>query len=79
MKWRRQVPLGRFIVDFVSFDHRLIVECDGAQHADSPRDAVRDEWLRSQGFDVQRFWNHEILQQGTNVADTILARCGLPW
>ena len=79
MKWRRQVPLGPFIVDFVSFDHRLIVECDGAQHADNPRDAARDAWLRGQGFVIQRFWNHEILPQPTSVADTILARCGLPW
>ena len=79
MKWRRQVPLGPFIADFVSFEHRLIVECDGAQHAENPRDAARDAWLRAQGFAVQRFWNHEILQQATSVTETILARCGLPW
>ena len=79
MKWRRQVPLGSYIVDFVSFERRTIIECDGAQHGDNPHDAARDAWLRGQGFAILRFWNHEILQQPTTVADTILARCGLPW
>jgi very-short-patch-repair endonuclease len=37
MKWRRQFPLGDYIVDFACLDHRIIVECDGAQHADNPR------------------------------------------
>jgi len=79
MKWRRQFPLGDFIVDFVCLEHRFIVECDGAQHADSPRDANRDEWLNAQGFTIARFWNHEVLRESANVMDTILARCGLPW
>lgn len=79
MKWRRQVPLGNYIVDFVSFEYRAIVECDGAQHAENLRDASRDAWLRAEGFAIHRFWNHEILAQRANVADTILARCGLPW
>ncbi len=78
-KWRRQAALGRFIVDFVCFERRIIVECDGSQHAESPHDAERDAWLRSQGFIVVRFWNHEVLREGANVVDTILARCGLPW
>jgi len=78
-KWRRQVPLGDFIVDFVCFERRLIVECDGSQHADNRRDVVRDAWLERQGFAIARFWNHEILNQHASVIDTILARCGLPW
>ena len=78
-KWRRQVPIGPYIADFVCFEHRLIVECDGSQHAESLRDARRDEWLREQGFDVARFWNQEILRERDNVLNTILARCGLPW
>jgi very-short-patch-repair endonuclease len=78
-KWRRQAPIGAYVVDFVCFEHRLIVECDSSQHAGNCRDALRDDWLREQGFTVARFWNHEILREGENVLNTILARCGLPW
>jgi very-short-patch-repair endonuclease len=78
-KWRRQVPIGIYIADFACFEYRLIVECDGAQHADSLRDMSRDDWLRAQGFAIARFWNHEILHERENVLNTILARCGLPW
>ena len=78
-KWRRQFPLGPFIVDFVCLERRVIVECDGSQPAENPRDEARDAWLRSQGFVVARFWNHEILRERAGVIDTILARCGLPW
>ena len=79
LKFRRQVPLGRYIVDFVCFEHRLIVEADGSQHAESLRDAVRDAWLGAQGYTIVRFWNHEILTNPSSVQDTILARAGLPW
>jgi len=79
MKWRRQFPIGRYIVDFVCLDHRIIVECDGSQHADDPRDAERDAWLNAQGFSIARFWNYEVLSERTIVMNTILARCGLPW
>jgi very-short-patch-repair endonuclease len=79
LKFRRQVPIGAYVVDFVCFEHRLIVECDGFQHADNLRDGRRDDWLRAQGFVVVRFWNHEILHERENVLNTILARCGLPW
>jgi very-short-patch-repair endonuclease len=79
LKWRRQLPLGDFIVDFVCLEYRVIVECDGSQHAESGYDSERDAWLRSQGFTIVRFWNHEILQERANVVDTILSRCGLPW
>ena len=79
LKWRRQVPVGRFIVDFVCFEHRLIVECDGSQHAESPCDEIRDAWLRQQDFTIVRFWNHEVLNAPDSVTDTILARAGLPF
>ncbi|OHE79797.1 MAG: DNA (cytosine-5-)-methyltransferase [Lysobacterales bacterium GWF1_69_6] len=61
-KFRRQVPLGPYVVDFVHFGARLVVEADGGQHNGSPGDGDRDAWLRRQGFLVLRFWNHEILQ-----------------
>ena len=79
LKWRRQVPLGPFIADFFCAEHRLAVECDGSQHAESRRDAARDDWLRSQGIAVQRFWNQDIMTARESVIDTILARCGLPF
>jgi very-short-patch-repair endonuclease len=79
LKWRRQFPIGEFIVDFVCLEHRMIVECDGSQHAENPRDAARDAWLRSQGFEIARFWNHEVLRERESVIDTILSRCRLPW
>ena len=62
-KFRRQQPIGPYIVDFVHFGLRLIVEVDGGQHADALRDMARDVWLRGQGFTVLRFWNNDILQR----------------
>ncbi|WP_254601155.1 endonuclease domain-containing protein [Caulobacter sp. S45] len=66
-KVRRQVPLGRYIVDFVCLDPRVVVECDGGQHADSGYDAVRDAWLRGQGFKVVRLWNTEVRREPEHV------------
>jgi very-short-patch-repair endonuclease len=61
-KFRRQVPLGPYIVDFVCFESRLVVEVDGGQHADSAGDAARDHWLTQNEFRVLRFWNNAVLQ-----------------
>ena len=61
-KFRRQVALGPYVADLVCIESRLVVECDGGQHADSACDAVRDAWMRGQGWKVLRFWNHEVLQ-----------------
>ena len=73
-KFRRQTPLGPFIVDFLCFEARLIVEADGGQHADNSDDRDRDAWLAAQGFRIRRFWNAEILTQPTMVADTLAPR-----
>ncbi len=59
--FRRQQPVGKYIVDFVCFEQKLIVEADGGQHANKSSDKERDAWLRSQGFHVLRFWNNDIL------------------
>lgn len=69
--FRRQYPVGNYIVDFVSFDAKLIVEIDGGQHADSTTDTSRDEWLASQGLKVLRFWNNEVLTNIHAVVDRI--------
>ncbi len=77
-KFRRQAPIGNYIADFVCPSERLIVEADGSQHAESPRDAARDAWFASQGFRVRRFWNAEILQKREMVADTLWADLAAP-
>ena len=69
--FRRQVPIGAYVVDFVCFDARLIVELDGGQHAQSQRDRVRDGWLLSQGFTVLRFWNNDALRNTDSVIEQI--------
>ena len=72
-KFRRQQPIGPYIVDFVCLKCRLIVEADGGQHTDAAEyDRSRTAWLESQGFHVLRFWNNDILQRSEDVLDSIL-------
>ena len=62
-KFRRQQPLGSYIVDFVCLEKKVIVELDGGQHAEQiSKDVQRTAWLESQGFHVLRFWNHQVLE-----------------
>ena len=61
-KFRRQVPIGPYVVDFLCFERRLVVEVDGGQHAESVRDVIRDQWLAQNDFRVLRFWNSDVLQ-----------------
>jgi very-short-patch-repair endonuclease len=61
-KFRRQVPIGPYIADFLCFESRLILEVDGGQHAESVRDVERDNWLAHNEFQVLRFWNSDVLQ-----------------
>lgn len=71
-KFRRQQTIGRYIVDFVCFAQKLIIELDGSQHADAQEeDAARDHWLRGEGFRVLRFWNNELQQQTDAVLEMI--------
>lgn len=71
-KFRRQQPLGNYIVDFVCLERRLIIEVDGGQHAEqSDYDAERDDWLREQGFIVLRFWNNDVLKNFEGVTERI--------
>jgi 2-isopropylmalate synthase len=78
VKFRRQVPVGPYIVDFLCVGAKLIVEADGAQHAESLRDTVRDAYLTSQGWKVLRFWNNEVLQNRGGVLETIFAHANRP-
>ncbi|MBI1261158.1 MAG: DUF559 domain-containing protein [Rhizobiales bacterium] len=70
-KFRRQVPVGPYIADFLCADCLLIVEADGGQHADSAKDAVRTAFLESQGYRVLRFWNNDILSNTDGVLEAI--------
>ena len=63
-KFRRQHPIGKYIVDFICLEVGLVIELDGGQHNEdkhSSTDAVRTAWLEKQGLKVLRFWNHEVL------------------
>jgi very-short-patch-repair endonuclease len=77
-KFRRQVPVGLYIVDFLCVGAKLIVEADGSQHAGSVRDNLRDAYLANQGWKVLRFWNNEMLQNREGVLETILAHASRP-
>ena len=70
LKVRRQVVIGPYVVDLVCMRHRLIVEADGPFH-DAERDAVRDEWLRTQNFRVLRFPNAQIENRDWEVVGAI--------
>ena len=73
LKFRRQAPVGPYIVDFLCIAHRLVVEADGSQHAESKRDAIRDEWLAREGYTILRFSNRDILTARESVLATIAA------
>jgi very-short-patch-repair endonuclease len=74
--FRRQVPIGSYIVDFACLRRKLVIEVDGGQHLESEEDLVRDRWLKEQGYRVLRFWNHEVLRNTEGVLEVIGARLG---
>ena len=73
-KFRRQVPVGPFVADFVCYDARVVIEVDGGQHAQSHSDERRDRWLAANGFVVLRFWNHDVLKTLEGVLTVVLER-----
>ncbi|MFZ0888770.1 MAG: endonuclease domain-containing protein [Candidatus Binataceae bacterium] len=70
-KFRRQLSFGRYIADFCCLEHRLVVEVDGSQHLESPRDQTRTAWFNLQGFCVLRFWNSDVMDDLEGVLDAI--------
>ncbi len=73
-RFRQQAPIGKYIVDFVCFEAKLVVELDGGQHAEQAEyDAKRTEWLESQGFQVLRFWNNEVFENIEGVEEVVQA------
>jgi len=72
LSYRRQVPIGSFILDFVCHERMLVIEVDGGQHAGSKHDVARDRWLASKGYRVLRFWNSDVLRNRDGVLQTIV-------
>jgi len=70
-KFRRQQPIGRYVVDFVNLEKKVIIELDGGQHALRPGDEIRSEWLRAEGYKVLRFWDNLIFSNLEGVLETI--------
>jgi very-short-patch-repair endonuclease len=72
LKFRRQVPLGPYVADFLSFEARLIIEADGSQHSAVNADMERNAWFKLQGFRIARFWNNEILTTPEGVLQRVV-------
>ena len=77
LKFRRQVPIGPFIDDFVCHAHHLIIEVDGGQHSDTIRDTARNAWFNRAGFRVARYWNHDVLRDPDGILLDLLAKLGI--
>lgn len=79
VKFRRQQPIGRFIVDFASLERGLVIEIDGGQHAQETKEASdreRTSWLEQQGYRVLRFWDNEVLTNLEGIVETIREALG---
>ncbi len=82
LRFRRQTPIDRYIVDFFCPEKKLIVEVDGGQHghdAGMQRDTARDAWLSEQGYRVVRFWNRDVMENLDGVCLAILAASKGEW
>jgi crossover junction endodeoxyribonuclease RuvC len=72
-KFRRQQPIEGYVVDFVSFEHRLVIEIDGGQHADpSEYEERRTRCLEANGIRILRFWNNEVMENEEGVFEQIM-------
>jgi very-short-patch-repair endonuclease len=71
-KFRRQYPVGPYYRDFACTKYSLAIEVDGGQHDGSQGDIVRTAYLESQGWQVLRFWNNDVLGNIESVYETIV-------
>ena len=81
MKFRRQQPIGPYIVDFVNFEQKLILELDGGQHNQAEtmrKDDDRTKWLQERGYRVLRFWDNEVLSNVEGVLEKVRNEVKLP-
>jgi very-short-patch-repair endonuclease len=72
VKFRRQQPIGRYIVDFVCFNQKPIIEIDGGHHFSSKKDKSRDLWFKNQERKILRFWNNTVLRNIDGVLHEII-------
>lgn len=70
--FRRQATIGPYFADFACHTHRLVIEIDGGQHAESASDATRTSYLEASGYRVLRFWNNDVLGNIDGVFETII-------
>ena len=78
LKFRRQHPVGKYIVDFVCLERKLVIELDGGQHAEPKKkgcDTERDNWLKKERYRVLRFWDNEVLLNTNEVLEVIREHC----
>jgi len=74
IKFRRQQPVGPYIVDFISPKEKIIIEIDGGQHNEKEiqkKDEERTVWLEKEGYLILRFWNNEVLFNPGGVLERI--------
>jgi very-short-patch-repair endonuclease len=76
VKFKRQVPVGPFVADFAAIAHKLIIELDGSQHAESASDVRRDAYLQREGWRVLRFWNSDLTENRQGVLEAIARAVG---
>ena len=77
-KFRRQHPIGKYIVDFINLERKIIIEVDGGQHLENKKDKLRDIWLKEQGYEVLRFWDNEVLTNIDGVLELIREKLSSP-
>ena len=78
-KFRRQQPVGPYIVDFINFEKNLVIEIDGGQHAImKDKDQKRDAWLNAEGYEVMRFWNNEVFENLDGILEAIRDKLKTP-
>ena len=70
-KFRRQHSIGKYIVDFINLERKIIIEVDGGQHLENKKDKLRDKWLEEQGYEVLRFWDNEVFNNIEGVLGAI--------
>ena len=76
IKFRRQQPIGKYIVDFASFEKRIVIEIDGGHHKkNKDKDKERDRFLVESGFAVLRFWNNDVFENLDGVLEVIRRKC----
>jgi len=70
-KFRRQYKISRYVIDFCCVERCLVVEVDGSEHSESESDKIRDKYLKQSGYQVLRFWDHEVLNETEAVLNQI--------